>query len=351
MDRKAMIEGLVPRAEGDPALTLRVAQLMRADGQETRAAGMAMRILDPGAEAGPALLAEARRFVACTVPHWHFGLVRDRARNKAYEAALRAAIRPGMHVLEIGTGTGLLAMMAARAGAAHIVTCESNPAVAEAARQVIAANGFGDRISVIAKLSTALELGIDLEAPADLLVSEIVSHDLLREQVLPAHEDAVARLLAPGAPVIPGRGEIRVALADLPSARFGCEPVEGFDLSAFDPLLPPERRLRSDDRDIVLRSGGETLFTFDFATAEPVAGAAATVACTATGGCATGILQWIALDLAPGVRHENGPAPGIPRSNWRLRYFEFAEPAETRAGERIVVCGVHDRHRVDIWRA
>ena len=351
MDRKAMIEGLMPKAAGDPALMLRVAQLMRADGQEARAMAMAAGILDPGMAASPPVLAEARRFVARTVPHWHFGLVRDRARNRAYEAALRAMIRPGMRVLEIGTGTGLLAMMAARAGAAEVVTCESNAAVADAARHVIAANGFADRVRVVAKPSTALELGVDLDARADLLVSEIVSHDLLREQVLPAHEDAVARLLAPGASVIPGRGQVRVALAELPSPRFGAEPFEGFDLSAFDPLLPPERRLRSDDPDIALRSGGETLFAFDFATAVPVPGATAEVACTATGGRVTGILQWIALDLAPGLRHENAPAPDAPRSNWRLRFFEFPEPVDTRPGDHIVICGVHDRRRVDVWRA
>ena len=44
----------------------------------------------------------------------------------AYDAALRRAIRPGCRVLEIGTGSGLLAMMAARAGAAQVVTCERN---------------------------------------------------------------------------------------------------------------------------------------------------------------------------------------------------------------------------------
>lgn len=351
MDRKAMIEGLLPRAEGDPALMLHVARLMRADGQEARAIAMAVRIVDPGAAPSPPVLAETRQFVARTVPHWHFGLVRDQARNQAYEAALRATIRPGMRVLEIGTGTGLLAMMAARAGAAEVVTCESNPAIAEAARRVIDANGFGDRVRVVAKPSTALELGVDLDAPADLLVSEIVSHDLLREQVLPAHEDAVARLLVPGAPVIPGRGEVRVALAELPSPRFGTESFEGFDLSAFDLLLPPERRLRSDDPEIVLRSSGETLFGFDFATAVPAPGAMGEVVCTATGGRATGILQWIALDLAPGLRHENAPAPDSPRSNWRLRFFEFPEPIDTRPGERIGICGVHNRYHVDVWRA
>ena len=60
---------------------------------------------------------------------WHFDMMSDLKRNDAYERALIAAVKPGSIVLDIGTGSGLLAMMAARAGAKHVYACEMNPDV------------------------------------------------------------------------------------------------------------------------------------------------------------------------------------------------------------------------------
>src|SRR5215467_3853117 len=53
------------------------------------------------------------------VPPWHFAMMDDRRRNEAYEAAIRRAVK-GKRVLDIGTGAGLLALIAARAGASHV---------------------------------------------------------------------------------------------------------------------------------------------------------------------------------------------------------------------------------------
>ena len=49
-------------------------------------------------------------------PPWHFPMMADASRNRAYEAAI-SRVASGRRVLDIGTGAGLLAMMAARAGA------------------------------------------------------------------------------------------------------------------------------------------------------------------------------------------------------------------------------------------
>src|SRR5271170_6846982 len=94
--------------------------------------------------------------LACSkvVPQWHFPMMHDAPRNQAYDAALRRAA-PGRRVLDIGTGAGLLAMMAARAGARHVTTCETVPQIAARARTVIDGNGLADRITLHAKRSDA----------------------------------------------------------------------------------------------------------------------------------------------------------------------------------------------------
>ena len=128
-------------------------------------------------EAGP-----LRHFLK-GVPQWHFAIVRDAARNAAYEEALKRVVTPQTRVLEIGTGSGILAMMAARAGARYVITCEMVPAVAEAAQEIVALNGLSERVRVVAKKSHDLDAERDIGGRADVLVSEIVDNKLLGEGV------------------------------------------------------------------------------------------------------------------------------------------------------------------------
>lgn len=152
---------------------------------------------EPGARLG---LGEIyRRDVA----RWHFSMLNDDARNAAYDAAIARAVRPGDVVLDIGTGAGLLAMMAARAGAAHVYTCECVPLIAEKAREVIAANGLCDRITVLSKWSHQLKVGEDLPQRADVLVSEIVDNLLIGEGIIATLDHALSHLVKRDALVIP----------------------------------------------------------------------------------------------------------------------------------------------------
>lgn len=348
-DRIALLSALLPKASDDPRALIAIARHMIAAGDRVRAIALAEQVRAMTGGRGEAGIT-ASEILSDGVFSWHFLIPRDRARNDAYEQALLRAIRPGCRVLEIGTGTGLLAMMAARAGAI-VVTCEADPAIASAARDVVAANGYADRVTVVDKHSTDLDPARDMGGLADILVSEIVSNDLLSEGVLAAHEDAVARLLAPDGVVIPPRGTIRVALArDLRDRSPRLGEASGFDLSAFNRLAAPNEMIRVGMDQVALCSEPIDLFSFDFATADPRAPERREFDITSQGGRVDGIVQWIALEMDAVGRYENRPESGTA-SCWGALLWRFPEPLETRAGEPVKVGGAHERDRVRLWAA
>lgn len=347
--RRRGFEALLARAEGNAKAMAALSRLLRTDGWKEAAADLAARALTLAPQDGE-VRAMATEILSADVPAWHFAIVRDAARNLAYEQALQRAVTPGSRVLEIGTGSGILSMMAVRAGAAHVTTCEMEPAVALAARDVIARNGMAERITVISRHSTAVQAG-EMGGRADVFVSELISNDMLAESPLPALEDAMARLVKPGAAVIPARGQVRVALAHdarMEARRVGA--ISGFDLSVFNRLAPAFYQIGVGSPRLTLRSEAADLFDFGFETCGPWPAPRHQVEVRATGGEVNGIAQWIAMDMGHGVRYENRPGPGAA-SSWATLFHPFAGTREFEPGQSCRIGGHHDRAALRIWKA
>ncbi|OYQ33550.1 hypothetical protein CHU95_14285 [Niveispirillum lacus] len=282
------------------------------------------------------------------LPLWHIPMVNDAPRNDAYEAAIKAQVQPGDLVLEIGTGSGLLAMMAARAGA-QVVTCEAVPWIAETARAVIAANGLADRITVVNTLSTALQVGDVLPRRADVLLSEIVASDFLSERIIPAVADARARLLVPEARILPARGGVRCALAggEILERHVFTGPTNGFDLSAFNRLYP--RGVRYDARLVqpVSLSAPVDPFSFDF-TGPPIPSSEHvrfTLPAAVDGRCVA-LAQWVWLDFGGGVSFENSPFVDSPASGWQPGFYLPDRPIPVARGQSLAFDALHDGFNV-----
>ena len=207
------------------------------------------------------------------VPRWHFPMLNDDPRNAAFEAAIQSAVKPGSVVLDIGTGSGLLAMMAARAGAKHVYACEMIAPLADRARAIVARNHLQDRITILAKRSTDLKLGVDLPEAATVLVTETVDVGLLGEATLPSIEHARRELLVPDATIIPCGATVHGMLIESAAIRALDQvgEVRGFDLSDFNQFSSTPRYFQAGMRHHPYRqlSAVFDVFAFDFRQGSP----------------------------------------------------------------------------------
>lgn len=281
------------------------------------------------------------------VPLWHVPMMNDRLRNDAYFAALQNAVTPDTHVLEIGTGSGLLALMAAKLGARQVTTCEAVSELAEMAHAIVADNGFSPVVTVVPKMSTELVIGRVMTERADLLVSEILSSEFLGEGVLYSIEDAKRRLLKPGARIIPARGSIQVALfggADI-EKNVRVDEVYGFDLSRFNEIVPRKQYISRNDLDIDLLSDAISTFSFDFVETDrfaPGERKRLEITVRRAGRCC-GIIQWLRLEMDDTVVFENHPAIKNPAAGWQHCAYVFPETIDVQPGQVAVLTAAHNR--------
>lgn len=130
---------------------------------------------------------------------YHYNMLQDEDRVNAFQAAINHVVQPGMHVVELGAGTGILSSFAARRGAT--VTCvERIPNLADTARRLLAQNGFGDQVTVL----QADAAKFTPRKPVDVVVCEMLHVGLLREkqaQVIAAFKQNYRRAFGDTLPV------------------------------------------------------------------------------------------------------------------------------------------------------
>jgi protein arginine N-methyltransferase 1 len=122
--------------------------------------------------------------------HYHHNMLMDQNRMNAFQAAIAHAVRPGMKVLELGGGTGVLSYFAAQQ-ADKVYCVEFNPDLVKEARRFLAMNPNGHKVEVI----HADAFDYLPPEPVDVVICEMIHVAMLREKQVAVIEAFKARYL------------------------------------------------------------------------------------------------------------------------------------------------------------
>lgn len=274
-------------------------------------------------------------------------MVNDRRRTEAFVAAIRATVRPGDRVVDLGCGFGFFSVVACQAGAAHVDAIDVNPVVAMGPR-VAAANGCADRIT----FHHADGARVALAERADVLISDLRGAVPAAGNHFAVVRSVRDRLLKPGGRIIAARDSLWVApvvasatfrehvLAPSAAAFVNVEPVQ-FHLTMvpYKTTVLPEHLLGAPVQ--------WTSMDYAGAIASDLDGAAELV--IARDGTLEALAIWFDMELAPGITLSN--APGTETASYRQLLLPLSKAVQVRAGDRLhVALSAHWGEQAYLWR-
>lgn len=151
-------------------------------------------------------------------------LLGQKTRLSKFDQAIRQIVKPNDYVVDIGTGSGVLAIMAAKAGARKVTGIDINQESIEYAKQAAVLNGVEDKIEFFDKHV----LDFIPDERADVVICEMLSSILLIEQQIPASYHAVENILKPDGLIIPQNAIIFIVPVESPVMveRFSFEQLQ-----------------------------------------------------------------------------------------------------------------------------
>lgn len=133
----------------------------------------------------------------------HEDMLKDVVRTKTYMNSMikNKHLFEGKIVLDIGCGTGILSIFAARAGAKHVYAVD-NANIIHHAKHIVKKNGLADKITLIQGRMEDITLPVDF---VDIIISEWMGYFLLYESMLDCVLDARDKYLAQGGFLFPDK--------------------------------------------------------------------------------------------------------------------------------------------------
>lgn len=264
----------------------------------------------------------------------HREYLSDSNRLDAYSRAIAELVTPGAVVVDLGAGTGIMGLLACRAGASRVYCIEQTSLIG-LAREIFRANGFADHVTFIKNVSTH----ISLPEKADVVVADQIGRFGFEAGVLEFFSDARQRFLKPAGVLMPSRIDLMVAPVEheelWQQVEFWNQRSAGFDFrsarkiavnTGYPVKLQPQHLLASP-RVIVSLATEERPASISGIEASMEVERAGTL--HGIGGC-------FRAQLSPHVTMSNGPLDpkGIGRRNV---FFPIDRPVAVDKGDRVRV--------------
>ena len=260
--------------------------------------------------------------------------LRDPHRVSAYERAIREVVRPGDVVVDLASGTGILGMLACRAGATRVYAIEES-SIAGLARQIAKANGFEHVITSVRGYSRL----VTIPERADVVVCDQIGGFGLEAGIFEFAKDVRRRFLRPGGTFVPAAVELVVAAVEHSGLhgrlRFWQGRPAEFDFTAaveiaantgYPVRLQPEHLL----------SAPVSAATLDLTIDHPLPLHVSGALRASRNGVLHGIAGWFVARLSPHVTMTNSPL-SAERIYRRQVFFPIQEPVAIEAGATIDV--------------
>lgn len=267
----------------------------------------------------------------------HGAMIADRVRMTAYLRALEKAITPESCVLDIGAGSGIFALMAAKLGARRVYAIEPDDIIG-LARRLVSDNGFSDRITLI----QADARDVTLEESADVIVSDLGGHLPWHGSHLPVIDHSRKHFLAPGGAMIPIADRIFAAVVSSNNLKHRAvwhEAPHGLDLNAAaEPAAREFRAQRFEPGDLL--SDAIPIATLNYRTSLETDLECQLDFDIIHKGSACGVALWFDRDLGKGICIENGPQATDSRSARRIYsplLFPWPKDVEIVVGDSVRV--------------
>lgn len=273
----------------------------------------------------------------------HQTMLEDKSRLESYNTALKSFIIPKKSVvIDIGTGTGILAMMAAKLGAKHVHAIEAGK-IANIAEKIISDNKLSSKITVHKSLSSE----VNINDKADIIVSETMGFTGLEEGIVDIFREALLKFGHRDTKIIPSK--VKVSLVPVSDGtvqneilNFWSIPIHNFDYSyiqnlatnnIFSRQLISENEYLSDPEEVYALDLSDKAKNLNEETKEFLIGRNDTL---------YGFSGWFTVDLTDQIVLSSSPQNKL--NHWQQFFIPIKKPVFVNTNDTVKIVIKMQKH-------